>query len=84
MTGLTELEKAALQALAGECDYSLHGHASKENVTRHFKGHLKGNAKKALLKLKTKSYCTEVGGKKNARYKLTIRGRQKALEMLSQ
>jgi len=82
MSDLTVLEKATLQALAGECGYSLHGSVSKEDVTRHFPGHLKGDAKKALESLNKNNYCYSVGGKKNKRYKLTKDGQNLALNIL--
>ena len=61
MSELTVLEKATLQALAGECGYSLHGHASTEDVTRHSPGHLKGNAKKALQLIEVEDIQTYKG-----------------------
>jgi len=58
-------------------------HASTEDVTRHSKGHLKGEAKKVLKSLYSNNYCYLVGGKKNKRYKLTRDGLNLALDILN-
>ena len=74
MSELSVLERATLQALANVCGYSLTGHASKEDVSRKFAGHLRGNVKKALETLRKKQYCTHVGGKRSTRYRLSKDG----------
>ena len=81
MSELSVLERATLQALADKCNYSLSGHASKEDVTGKFARHLRGSVKGALQTLRKKGYCTLVGGKRSRRYRLSRYGLNQALNL---
>ena len=66
MSELEDIEKAALQALAHACNYSLTADVPIQAVTCSFDGHLRGDAKKALKRLRRKGYCAKhpAGGTK--------------------
>lgn len=74
MPELSEIERATLQALADACNYSLSAHVPVEAVTRKFPTHLRGDAKKALKKLRSKGYCFEHPTGRNRTWQLTPNG----------
>lgn len=71
---LSEIERAMLQALADACNYSLSAHVPVEAVTRKFPKHLRGDAKKALKKLRRKGYCVEHPTGRTRTWQLTSKG----------
>jgi hypothetical protein len=68
------LKKAALQALADACNYSLSAHVPVEAVTRKFRTHLRGDVKKALKELRREGYCLEHPTGRNTTWQLTSTG----------
>jgi hypothetical protein len=83
MTTLSPIEQATLKALADACNWSLHAHVPIEAVTKRIQNNLRGDAKKALRKLRAKGYCVvhPTGG--NVTYQLTVIGLSAARENLS-
>jgi len=71
---LPVIERATLQALAHACNYSLTAHVPIEAVTRNFARHLRGDAKKALKKLRSKGYCIEHPTGRNRTWQLSSEG----------
>jgi len=71
---LSEIERATLQALAHACNYSLTAHVPVEAVTRKFPRNLRGDAKKALKKLRSKGYCIEHPTGRKRTWQLTPKG----------
>jgi len=71
---LSPLEQAALKAVADACHYSLGAHVPIEAVTRRFPRYLRGDAKKALKKLRAKGYCIEHPTGRNTTWQLTPEG----------
>ena len=74
MSALPDIEQATLQALADACNYSLSAHVPVEAVTRRFRTHLRGDAKKALKKLRSKGYCFEHPTGRKRTWQLTPKG----------
>ena len=84
MFELSTIEKAALQALADACNYSLSAHVPIEAVTRRFPSHLRGDAKKALDKLRRKGFCFEHPTGRNRTWQLTQAGLTMAKSIMEQ
>jgi hypothetical protein len=74
MFQLSTIEKATLHALADACNYSLGAHVPREAVTRRIAANLRGDAKKALRKLRSKGYCIEHPTGRNRTWQLTPKG----------
>jgi len=83
MTTLSVIEKATLQALASACDFSLGAHVPKEAVTKRVPTNIRGDARKALRKLKSKGYCFEHPTGRNKTWQLTQSGLDVARRMIS-
>lgn len=78
MTTLSPMEQATLKALAEACNWSLSAHVPSEAVTRKFKTHLRGDAKKTLKKLRSAGYCWEHPTGRNTTWQLTAKGLKEA------
>jgi hypothetical protein len=76
---LSPLEEATLRALAEKCNYSIHAHVQIETALRGLPSHLKGDAKKALDKLRRKGYCQAHPTGRSTTYQLTELGLVTAL-----
>jgi len=74
MSEIAGVEKAALQALADACDYSLKAHVPIEAITSRFPRYLRGDAKKALKKLRRKGYCRKHPAGRKTTWQLTPNG----------
>lgn len=78
MTTLSPMEQATLKALAEACCWSLHAHVPREAVTGKFAGHLRGDVKKCLKKLRAKKLCIEHPTGRNVTWQLTVTGLNEA------
>ena len=76
--GLTELQRAALVALADACNWSLGAHPPEEAVTRRVKSNLRGDIKKGLDQLRRMGYCVKHPTGRNMTWQLTPPGLQTA------
>jgi hypothetical protein len=83
MTILSPMEEATLRALADACNWSLHAHVPIEAITGRMQRNLRGDAKKALKKLRAKGYCVAHPTRGNLTYQLTFTGLNAARGNLS-
>jgi len=78
---ITVIEEATLRALADACNYSLSAHVPVEAVTARFQTHLRGEAKKALERLRRKDYCYKHPTGRSMTWQLTRKGLDMAKDL---